>query len=92
MKRWAAFCGSVTGLVVAFALAGCTPQGDVGIIVGAPTGLSYKWEYRESELVLGAGYNIGEDGIHAHLDWILLEGPIGATALEYYLGVGFRIS
>lgn len=84
---------AAAGLCTLFSL-GCRggPQA-VGLILGDPTGLSYRQETSGGEAIAAAVdlAHIGE-GLSLHVDWIRHEPSLRSGALEFYWGLGGDLS
>jgi hypothetical protein len=71
-------------------------QFGAGIILGAPTGLSFKyWQYRRSAFDFAVAWNFSDDYFHIHGDY-LIHFPfdveeVAKDALYWYFGGGVRI-
>jgi len=75
----------------ALALAGC--EGDIGGMVGVPTGVSWRGRLDEGNVVAaGIGARSARAGdLLATVDWILDQRPMpDAPELDFYWGVGLR--
>ena len=87
-------------LVIGLTLLWCTaaPAGDlgVGVILGEPTGLSFKqWVTGRTALDAAAAWSFGdESAFHVHMDYLLhTGGPSGEDIgrMLLYLGIGGRL-